>query len=158
MALVLIFFGGPELPSRILRIWSTVPLKSLLKHWRRQMHISTLSIFGVAVLGLLPISAQAASECPVTGVMSSWGINSTGYFNVSSGGTCLLPVKMDGVIASSSVSQKPAHGTLRKVNVSTYTYTAKAGYKGNDAFAVSFTGKGPSGSGTSVITMNAMVQ
>lgn len=32
-----------------------------------------------------------------------------------------------------------------KADVSTYTYTAKAGYKGSDAFAVSFTGKGALG-------------
>ncbi|WFU71198.1 Ig-like domain-containing protein [Bradyrhizobium sp. CB2312] len=122
------------------------------------MHFRTLSIVGLAVLGSMPISARAASECPVTGVMSSWGVNSTGYFSVSSGGTCLFPVKMDGVIASSNISQKPAHGTLKKLNASTYTYTAKAGYKGSDAFAVSFRGKGPSGSGTSVVTLNATVQ
>ncbi|WP_258761865.1 Ig-like domain-containing protein [Bradyrhizobium arachidis] len=115
-------------------------------------------LLAAAVLGFMPLSAQAASECPVVGTMSSWGVNSTGYFNVSSGGRCLFPVKLDGVIAGSTVSQKPAHGTLKKVNASTYTYTAKAGYKGNDAFAVSFTGKGPSGSGTSVITLNATVQ
>ncbi|WP_445220007.1 hypothetical protein ACKWRH_07745 [Bradyrhizobium sp. Pa8] len=70
----------------------------------------------------------------------------------------LLPLKMDGLIAASKISQKPAHAALKKLNVSTYTYTAKAGYKSSDAFAVSFTGKGPSGSGTSVITMNATVQ
>lgn len=122
------------------------------------MHFRVRSIFAVTVLGLIPISAEAASECPVTGVQSSWGVNSSGYFSVSAGGTCLLPLKMDGVIAASTISQKPAHGTLKKLNVSTYTYTPKAGYKGNDAFAVSFTEKGPSGSGKSVITMNATVQ
>ncbi len=115
-------------------------------------------LLAALVVGSLPFSAHAASECPATGVMSSWGVNSTGYFSISSGGTCLFPVKMDGVIAKSAISQKPAHGTLKKLNTSTYSYTAKQGYKGSDAFAVSFTGKGPSGSGTSVITMNATVQ
>ncbi|WP_458146324.1 hypothetical protein [Bradyrhizobium sp. UFLA05-109] len=122
------------------------------------MHFRAPSFFAMAVLGLMPISARAASECPVTGVQSSWGVNSTGYFSVSAGGTCLLPLKMDGVIVASTISQKPAHGALTKLNVSTYTYTAKAGYRGSDASAVSFTGKGPSGSGKSVITMNATVQ
>lgn len=115
-------------------------------------------VAAVAVLTFMPFSAQAASECPVSGILSSWGVNSSGYFSVASGGSCLLPLKMDGVIASSVISRKPAHGTLKKLNVSTYTYTAKPGYKGSDAFAVSFTGKGPSGAGTSVITMNASVQ
>jgi len=59
---------------------------------------------------------------------------------------------------SSSISQKPAHGTLKKLNISTYQYTAKAGYKGTDTFAVEVTGKSPTASGTSVITMNVTVQ
>ncbi len=108
-------------------------------------------------LGSAPL-AQAASECPATGTLSDWGINSTGYFSIASGGTCLFPVRMQGTVNSSSISQKPAHGTLKKLNVSTYQYTAKAGYHGPDAFAVKFTGKGPTSSGTSVITMNATVQ
>lgn len=48
--------------------------------------------------------------------------------------------------------------TLKKLNISTFQYTAKAGYKGPDSFAVTATGKGPTASGTSVITMNATVQ
>lgn len=113
--------------------------------------------FAVALAG--PASpAFAASECPATGVLSDWGVNSTGYFGIASGGTCLLPLRMQGSVSNSSISQKPAHGTLKKLNVSTYQYTAKAGYKGPDAFAVKFTGKGPTGHGTSVITMNATVQ
>jgi hypothetical protein len=118
-----------------------------------------LAIF-VAAPGLVLISsAQAASECPATGTLSTWGVNSTGYFNVASGGTCLFPIRMEGVVKSSSISQKPAHGTLKRLNISTYEYTAKAGYKGSDSFAVQATGKAPSGaSGTSVITMNATVQ
>lgn len=103
-------------------------------------------------------SAQAASECPASGTLSDWGVNSTGYFNVASGGTCLFPIRMQGTVSSSSVSQKPAHGTLKKLNVSTFQYTAKAGYKGPDSFAIKATGKGPTASGTSVITMNATVQ
>jgi hypothetical protein len=122
------------------------------------MHFRIASLLAVAALGFMPISAEAASECPVVGTLSSWGVNSTGFFNVSSGGSCQFPARLEGVIASSTVSQTPAHGTLKKVNVSTYIYTAKAGYKGSDSFAVKFTGKGPSSSGTSVITLNATVQ
>jgi hypothetical protein len=65
---------------------------------------------------------------------------------------------MEGEVKSSSISQKPAHGTLKRLNISTYAYTAKSGYKGSDAFAVTATGKGPTASGTSVITVNATVQ
>jgi hypothetical protein len=103
-------------------------------------------------------SAQAASECPASGTLSDWGINSTGYFNVASGGTCLFPIRMQCEVKSSSISQKAAHGTLKRLNVSTYEYTAKAGYKGTDTFAVKATGKGPTASGTSVVTMTATIQ
>jgi len=123
-------------------------------------YISALA-FALIVAALCPIarsSAQAASECPATGTMSDWGVNSTGYFTVASGGSCLFPVRMQGTVSSSQISQRPAHGTLKKLSVSTYQYTAKAGYKGPDTFAVSFTGKGPTGHGTSVITMTATVQ
>jgi hypothetical protein len=41
-------------------------------------------------------SAQAASECPVAGILSTWGINSTGVFNVASGGACLFPLRIGG--------------------------------------------------------------
>jgi len=113
----------------------------------------------VAAPTLISLSpALAASECPASGTLSGWGVNSTGYFNLQSGGTCLFPIKMDGHVNSSSVSQKPEHGTLKRLNISTYQYTAKSGYKGNDTFAVTATGKGPAASGTSVITMNAAVQ
>jgi hypothetical protein len=37
-------------------------------------------------------------------------------------------------------------------------YTAKARYKGSDTFAIKATGKGPTASGTSVITMHATIQ
>jgi len=109
-----------------------------------------------ALVSLAP--ARAASECPASGSLSGWGVNSTGYFNVASGGTCLFPIRMEGEVKSSSISQKPAHGTLKRLNISTYAYTAKSGYKGSDAFAVTATGKGPTASGTSVITVNATVQ
>ena len=36
-------------------------------------------------------SVQAASECPIAGTLSTWGINSAGVFSVASGGTCLFP-------------------------------------------------------------------
>jgi hypothetical protein len=47
---------------------------------------------------------------------------------------------------------------LKKLDVSTYEYTAKAGYKGPDSFAVQATGTGPASSGTSIITMKATVK
>jgi Bacterial Ig domain len=103
-------------------------------------------------------SAQAASECPIAGMLSTWGINSTGLFNVASGGACLFPLRIEGVIANSSIVQRPAHGTLRQLNESTFEYIANADYRGTDNFSVQATGKGPTATGTSVITLIATVQ
>jgi len=103
-------------------------------------------------------SARAASECPTSGTLSSWGADSTGFFNVASGETCLFSIRMQGKIQISSIAKQPANGTLKKLDVSTYEYTAKAGYKGPDTFAVQATGAGPTSSGTSIITMKATVR
>ena len=42
---------------------------------------------------------------------------------------------------------------MKKLNVTTYEYKAKARYKGSDSFAIKATGQGPTASGTSVITV-----
>src|SRR6516162_5726865 len=36
----------------------------------------------------------------------------------------------------SGIAQAPAHGTLRQLNVTTFTYTAARGYRGSDSFAI----------------------
>ena len=117
-----------------------------------------LAIIVVTSTLVPPSSALAASECPTSGALSGWGVDSTGYFTIGSGGTCLFPIRMEGAVTSSSISKKPAHGTLKKLNVSTFQYSAKAGYKGSDSFAITATGKGPTSSGTSIVTMNATMQ
>jgi len=115
------------------------------------------AVLAVVALGLSPISAFA-SECRVTGSPSEFGVDMTGYFAVASGETCLFPIRIPGMMNSSSISQKPLHGTLRKLNVTTYTYTAARGYKGSDTFAIHAVGKGPIGSGASIVTVNATIQ
>ncbi len=86
----------------------------------------------VGATALVSVSlARAASDCPTSVTVSDWGENSTGYFNVASGGSCLFPIKMAGDVSSSEISQKPAHGKLKRLNISTYEYTAKARYKGS---------------------------
>ena len=115
-------------------------------------------VLAVAALGLTPISAFAVSECRVTGSPSEFGVDMTGYFAVASGEACLFPIRMPGMMHSSSISRKPLHGTLRKLNLTTYTYTAAFGYKGNDTFAIRAVGKGPIGSDTSIVTLNATIQ
>jgi hypothetical protein len=47
---------------------------------------------------------------------------------------------------------------LKRLNISTFEYTARAGYKGSDSFAIQAAGKGPTSSGTSIVTMNITVQ
>jgi Bacterial Ig domain len=103
-------------------------------------------------------SVQAASECPIAGTLSTWGVNSAGVFNIAPGGTCLFPLRIEGVIASSSIVQKPAFGVLVQVNESTFEYTANPGYQGTDTFSVQATGRGPTATGTSVITLVATVR
>ena len=102
--------------------------------------------------------ARAASNCSISATLADWGESSTSDIDVVSGGSCLFPIKMAGAVSSSEISQKPAHGKLKRLNISTYEYTAKARYKGSDTFAIKATGKGPTASGTSVITVHATIQ
>jgi hypothetical protein len=125
------------------------------------MRVSKAMAFAIVLTapGLVSVSSvQAASECPVAGTLSTWGINSAGVFNIAPGGTCLFPLRIEGVIASSSIVLKPAYGVLVQLNESTFEYTANAGYQGTDTFSVQATGRGPTATGTSVITLVATVR
>jgi hypothetical protein len=102
--------------------------------------------------------ARAASDCPISVTLADWGENSTGYLTVVPGASCQFPIKLSGTVSSSKISQKPAHGKLKKLNASTYEYTAKARYKGSDNFAITATGTGPKASGTSVITIEVTIK
>jgi hypothetical protein len=102
--------------------------------------------------------ARAAPDCPLSVTLADWGENPTGYFTVVPGGSCQFPIKLTGTVDSSDISKKPEHGKLKKLNASTYQYTAKAKYKGSDAFAITATGKGQKASGTSVITMQVTIK
>lgn len=110
------------------------------------------------LLSLTPVSAYAVSDCRVTGHPSAFGVDMTAYFAVRSGATCNFPMRIPGAMHSSGVSQKPAHGTLRQLNVTTFRYTAAPGYKGPDMFAIYGEGEGPYGSGRSVMTVNATIE
>ena len=111
-----------------------------------------------AVLSLTPVSAFAVPDCRVIGNPAVFGVDMTAYFTVRSGETCNLPIRIPGKMNSSGVSQKPSHGTLRQLNVTTFRYTAASGYKGNDTFAIYGEGEGPYGSGRSVMTVNATIE
>jgi hypothetical protein len=117
-----------------------------------------MRFLAIAVLSLLPTSAFAVSDCRVTGQPAEFGVDMTAYFAVRPGETCNFPIRLPGVMHSSGISQKPSHGTLRQLNLTTFRYTAASGYAGNDTFAIYGAGKGPYGSGRSVMTVNATIQ
>lgn len=125
------------------------------------MRVSELAAFAliVAAPGLMSVSmARAASDCSTSATLADWGENSTADIDVASGGSCLFPIRMHGKVSSSEISQKPAHGKLKKISITTYEYKAKARYKGSDTFAIKATGQGPTVSGTSVTTVHATVK
>jgi len=124
----------------------------------RLSKVFALAFFVAASTLIVSSSAQSAPQCPVSGSPSDWGVNSIGYIEINSGGSCLFALNVRGEILSSSVSQRPAHGRLQRINRSSYIYKSTAGYKGSDTFSVRATGKGPYSSGTSVITVNASLQ
>src|SRR5689334_10214470 len=111
-----------------------------------------------AVLSLTPAAAFAVSDCRVTGNPAVFGVDMTAYVAIRSGETCNFPIRIPGVMNSSGVARKPAHGTLRSLNVTTFRYSAAPGYKGTDTFAIYGQGKGPYGSGRSVVTVNATIE
>jgi hypothetical protein len=110
-------------------------------------------IVGATSIASASLASAAAPDCPLSMTLADWGENPTGYFTIVPGESCQFAIKLTGTVSSSDISQKPGHGKLKKLNASTYQYTAKAKYKGNDAFAITATGKGQKASGTSVITM-----
>jgi hypothetical protein len=113
----------------------------------------------VEATGLMPVSlVQAASDCSTSITLADWGENSTGDIGVAAGRSCLFPIRMRGTLKSSDISQKPAHGKLKRIDMSAYEYTPKARYKGSDTFAIKAAGQGPAGSGTSVITVHATIK
>lgn len=113
----------------------------------------------VAVTASMPASgAPAATDCPKLVELADWGENSTGDISVAPGQSCLFPITIRGTVSSSEILKKPAYGKLKKLNLTTYEYKAKAKYKGNDSFAIKATGQGPRASGTSVITVNATIK
>ena len=119
----------------------------------RSSKIAALLIVAATSAAFAP-SARAASDCSASTTLANWGENVTGDIDIASGESCLFPIRIRGTVSSSEISQKPSHGKLKKLDASSYQYTAKAKYKGSDTFAIKATGKGPAASGTSVITVH----
>jgi hypothetical protein len=124
----------------------------------RLLKVAAVALVIEAASFMPAASAPAPSECSMSVTLANWGENSSGDIDVTSGETCLFPIQIRGTVTDSAISQKPAHGKLKKVNASTFQYTPKAKYKGGDTFAVKATGQGPTASGTSVITVRATIR
>ena len=115
-------------------------------------------IVGAASIASVSLARAAPPDCPISVTLADWGENSTGYLTVVPGASCQFPIKLPGTVSSSNISQKPGHGKLKKLNASTYQYTATARYKGSDNFAITATGAGPKASGTSVIAIEVTIK
>ena len=112
----------------------------------------------VGAPSLMSVSlARAASDCSMSVTLADWGKNSTGYIDLKPGASCLFPIRKRGV-SGSDISQKPVHGRLKRLDISTFEYKAKARYKGSDTFAIKATGQARTASGTSVITVHATIK
>jgi hypothetical protein len=125
------------------------------------MRLAELAALALIVGVQSPMSASSArdaSDCSMSVTLVHWGENSTGYIDLTSGGSCRFPLRMGGTVSDSGILQKPAHGKLKKLNPSAFEYTAKARYKGSDTFAIKATGQGSTASGTSVITVHATIK
>jgi len=115
-----------------------------------------LIVAATAVISVSP--ALATADCPLLADTADWGENSTADISVVFGGSCQFPIRMRGTVSSSNISQKPAHGKLKKLDLMTFRYTPKSRYKGSDTFVIKATGQGPTAAGTSVITVNATIK
>ena len=124
----------------------------------RLFKVTALALVVGAAGSMSTSPALAAPDCPKLVELADWGENSTGDISAASGQSCLFPITIRGAVTSSEISQKPAHGKLKKINATTYEYKAKARYKGSDTFAIKATGQGPTASGTSVITVHATIK
>jgi hypothetical protein len=112
----------------------------------------------LAVSSLAVASTAEAADCVGSGARAAWGQNMTATFEVASGGSCTYGFVFDGTASNSKILKRPQRGTARMINVSTMEYKSKAGFKGTDSFVIQATGRGITSSGTSNITMNAMVK
>jgi hypothetical protein len=124
----------------------------------RLSKVAALALIVVTTGSMSVSSAPASVDCPILADTADWGENSTADISVASGGGCLFPIRMRGTASNSVIEKKPAHGKLKKIDMTSYRYTPKKKYKGSDTFVIKETGRGPSASGTSVITVNATIK
>ena len=113
----------------------------------------------VGIVCFQPASfALAASDCSMSATLANWGEKSTVHLAVTPKESCQFPLKLSGTINSSEISKKPSRGKLKKINLSTYQYTANARYKGTDTFAITASGKNERTSGTSEVSFEVTIK
>lgn len=111
----------------------------------------------VAAAGLAVASTADAADCVGSGSRAAWGQAMNATFEVGSAG-CTYGFTFEGTASSSKILTAPKHGTARMINVTTVEYKPKAGYSGSDSFVIQATGRGMTSTGTSNITLNAIVK
>jgi hypothetical protein len=124
--------------------------------WNKRM-LALLIFLGVLCFENAPF-ALAASDCSMSATLANWGEKSTASIAVAPKESCQFPLKLSGTIDSSEISQKPSRGKLKKINASTYQYTATARYRGTDTFAIKATGKDEKASGISEISVQVTIK
>jgi hypothetical protein len=120
---------------------------------------SIISIPAAILATCLAVGSAQAEQCVGTGTQTTFGANGTGWFEVKSGQACQYAFSMmgGGVVSNSRITVRPKNGTARMLDATSFEYKAKAGYKGQDTFAIEATGRNQTGSGKSVLTMNVAV-
>jgi hypothetical protein len=119
----------------------------------------SFSIVALPVAFLSAGPALAQSMCVVAGNQPIMGANMTADFDVQAGQGCTYDIRPRGSLASSEISQRPQHGTLKMVDKDTWTYEPTAGYRGPDSFAITAQGQSiDEKPGTSVLSFKVNVK
>jgi len=126
---------------------------------------STLTLIAVGLATsaafIAPASAQeGAATCQIIGNWAGWGQNGTGTFDIASGRTCTIAPSTFGKFEGSKIAKRPEHGTVKQLGLSSWQYTAKAGYTGADTFVIEGSGRDPGQKAgqRSLVTLNVNVR
>lgn len=119
-------------------------------------------VFAATVLSVAWMASPAAHaqtrDCVIVGNINPIGVNSTGTIELNSGETCKMFLTSTGTIESSRVAVQPKHGNLTLEGAGSALYKPSAGYKGDDEFAITIIGRSQTSSGTSTLTVKAIVK
>jgi hypothetical protein len=117
-------------------------------------------LFTLAALAALAATTTAATaECSVTRFSFFPGTEVSSNMVVSSGKRCGVNLHAAGESRFDSVgiSARPKHGTLSPLAGGGVIYQPAPGYKGEDSFAFTVTGRMHTGSGTARIKISVSV-